>query len=108
MSFVTQIRIGIRKRGDRGEYIGRACYGCPTSPLANPFHIGRDGSREVVIARYETWLRERISAGDRRPLGELRRLLEIARRGPLTLVCWCAPAACHGEVGARVLAELRR
>jgi hypothetical protein len=89
----TQIWIGNKTRGDRGEYVGRP------SPLGNPYVIGRDGDRRAVIARYRQWLRERIAEGDLRVCGELERLARLAReRGQLTLVCWCAPEACHATV----------
>jgi len=37
-----------------GVYIGRP------SLLGNPFQIGRDGTREDVIAKYRVWLWRRI------------------------------------------------
>jgi Domain of unknown function (DUF4326) len=57
------------------------------SPLGNPFTIGRDGSREEVIAKYEAWL-------DEHP--ELLPAI-VGLRG-LDLVCWCSPLACHADV----------
>lgn len=62
-------------------YIGRG------SKWGNPFVIGKDGSREEVIARYRTYLinnEELMSA-----LPELR---------GKDLVCYCAPAAYHGDI----------
>jgi hypothetical protein len=89
----TQIWIGNKTRGDRGEYVGRP------SPLGNPYVIGRDGDRATVIARYRQWLRDCIIAGDPRVSRELERLARLAReRGQLTLVCWCAPQPCHADV----------
>lgn len=63
-------------------YIGRP------SPWGNPFAIGRDGDRDAVMARYMAWLSETPELVDR-----ARR--ELAGKD---LVCWCAPAACHGHV----------
>jgi len=62
-------------------YIGRP------SKWGNPFVIGRDGSRDEVIAKYRAWLlrNDRLMAA----LPELR---------SKDLVCWCAPAPCHGDV----------
>ena len=54
----------------------------------NPFEIGKDGTREEVIAKYREWLRARP------------KLIELARRelkGKI-LLCWCTPLACHGDV----------
>jgi len=86
----------VSKRTHRGngEYIGRP------SPLGNPFVIGRDGDRAQVIDLYEQWLTEIWNAGgSNAQLTELFRLAEIHRdKESLTLVCWCAPARCHGDV----------
>jgi hypothetical protein len=75
-------------------YIGRrAVHGrLPESKWANPFKMGRDGTREEVVVKYEAWLRaqpELIAA-----LPELR---------GKDLACWCAPLACHGDVILRLV-----
>lgn len=78
-----------------GEYIGRP------SPLGNPFPIGDCGSREVVIEQYRKWLSIALAKPGRYPEAnvEFYRLCEKHRRdGRLTLVCWCSPLPCHGDV----------
>lgn len=70
-------------------YIGRANRrrGLQASKWANPFRIGRDGTREEVIAKYREYIirePELLSA-----LPELRGKI---------LACWCRPARCHGDV----------
>jgi hypothetical protein len=63
-------------------YVGRP------SPWGNPFHVGRDGTREEVIAKYRAWLLAN-------PV-----MLQSVRdnlRG-CDLVCWCAPLPCHADV----------
>lgn len=67
-------------------YIGRG------SIWGNPYHIGRDGSREEVIEKYKEYLHKQ------RPelLGMVFEL-----RGK-RLGCYCKPQACHGDY----LAEL--
>jgi hypothetical protein len=74
-------------------YIGRANprYRLAKSKWANPFKLGRDGTRDEVIAKYRAWLLERPELLAQ--LGELRGKV---------LACWCKPERCHGEV----LAEL--
>lgn len=62
-------------------YIGRP------SKWGNPFVIGRDGNRATVIRKYESWLRSKPEL--------IQALPEL--RGK-TLVCWCKPLACHGDV----------
>lgn len=66
-------------------YIGRG------SKWGNPFRIGPDGDRAAVIAKHERWLRGRHDL--------LRALDELRGRH---LICFCAPAACHGDLLLRL------
>ena len=77
------------KRAAYDVYIGRP------SRWGNPFVVGRDGTRAQVIARYEAWLATQPAL-----------LAELASLAGKTLGCWCAPAACHCEVLARLATEL--
>lgn len=63
-------------------YIGRP------SKWGNPFTMGDDGTRDVVVAKYEEWIRTQPQ------------LLEAAKRelAGKDLVCFCAPKKCHGDV----------
>ena len=62
-------------------YIGRG------SKWGNPFVIGEDGNRERVIRRHRFYV-------DRNP----RLIREIKKElKDKDLVCFCAPAACHGD-----------
>src|SRR5690348_583804 len=74
-------------------YIGRANgrKGLKASIWANPYVIGRDGTREQVIEKYRTYLLERPDL--------LARLPELTGK---RLGCWCVPEACHGQVLARL------
>ena len=62
-------------------YIGRP------SKWGNPFVIGKDGTREEVIAKYEQLLLSRSDL--QASLHELQ---------GKDLVCWCAPLPCHGDI----------
>ena len=57
-------------------YIGRG------SPYGNPYIIGKDGTREEVIEKFEKNILPKL---DLRPL--------IGR----DLVCFCKPKPCHGD-----------
>jgi hypothetical protein len=70
---------------DGAIYIGRG------SKWGNPFRIGVDGDRAAVIAKHARWLRDQHHL--------LRALDEL--RGE-SLLCFCAPAACHGDLLLRV------
>ena len=79
------------------DYVGRP------SVLGNPFVIGHDGDRAEVVAKYRRWLWIQMRE-DGPVLHEIDRLAEkfIKQRG-LTLVCWCAPKACHADVIASAI-----
>jgi len=62
-----------------------------TSFWGNPFHVGVDGTRSEVIAKYRAMVLSRPDM--------LARLPEL--RGKV-LGCWCKPRQCHADV----LAEL--
>ena len=66
--------------------------------MGNPFVVGRDGSREEVIAKYRLWLWGRLQEPDSTQERELRRLLAQAVEGELELLCWCHPLHCYAEV----------
>ena len=75
-------RVLNRRETSDGVYIGRP------SKWGNPFVIGRDGSREDVIAKYRLWIKEQP---------ELRAAARRQLRGK-NLICYCAPLPCHGDV----------
>lgn len=86
------ITVASKRDGATGEYIGRP------SILGNPFTIGKDGTRDEVVAKYRRWLNDELQVDVSGVPTELKRLKKLADAGDLTLVCWCAPAACHGDV----------
>ena len=77
-------------------YIGRAMPGKAGSPFANPFKIGKDGTRSEVIAKYEAYLRGRPDL--------LERILELDGK---VLGCWCKPKDCHGDIIVKIIRELK-
>jgi hypothetical protein len=111
MIAVANIRTHGRPRSPWEVYIGRrnVSYGVDESPLANPFDERKYG-REDCIARFTTWFEQamlwRPAQGEvtvwdqRRDIQrEVERLTNLyLEHQELTLVCWCAPLACHGHV----------
>lgn len=65
-------------------YIGRP------GPWGNPYTIGVDGDRNVVIQKYKENLTPELIAKAKKEL-----------KGKI-LGCWCSPKDCHG----RILAEI--
>jgi len=80
------------KRSRYDIYIGRP------GPWGNPFEIGKDGTREEVIQKYETWLTSSPEAA------HLRKKLP-SLHGKI-LGCWCKPHPCHGDVILKLLETL--
>lgn len=70
-------------------YIGRP------SLWGNPFKIGRDGTRDEVIKKFEGWIR-------RQP--HLLNLLPQLRGKKLG--CYCKPKPCHGDILVKLIEEL--
>jgi hypothetical protein len=69
-------------------YIGRG------SKWGNPFVIGKDGTREEVIEKYEKWIRSKPELLN--SLHELRNF---------RLGCFCKPKPCHGDILVKIIEE---
>lgn len=76
------------KREKYDVYIGRP------GKWGNPFSIGKDGTREEVIIKYEEWARNNPKL-----LNDLHELKDK------TLGCWCFPSACHGDILIKLIKE---
>lgn len=78
-------------------YIGRPmpARGLPDEGWGNPFRIDETMSRDDAVAAYDEYVRARPHLVSR-----VQRVL-----AGKTLVCWCAPEACHGDVLARLADE---
>ena len=107
---------GLTFTGISRVYIGRKnqAYKLEQSPLANPFIIGKHGSREQVVESYRRWLWEQVKEGmtgkPNAAWDELKSLQAHAKKlmekydDCLTLTCWCKESElCHGDVIIRCL-----
>lgn len=76
------------KENSQYVYIGRRnkTYGVEQSKWYNPFTIGKDGDRDEVIKKYYVYL---INSELLKNIDELKNK---------TLVCWCKPEKCHGDI----------
>jgi hypothetical protein len=88
---VNGVKVGFNGR----YYIGRANAGKAGSILQNPFHIGKDGTREEVILMFKRYLWNCIKEKNA-VYHELMRLAELEH--DLEFACFCKPHACHGDV----------
>lgn len=62
-------------------YIGRP------SKWGNPFEIGKDGTRQEVIEKYEQYL-----------LNNPKLMNDLSELKGKVLACWCSPKPCHGDI----------
>jgi hypothetical protein len=80
-------------------FIGGRRYPPADSQWANPFKVGRDGTRREVIDKYRIHLTGLLSTEEgSAALEQLR-----GRR----LGCWCAPEPCHGDLLVEALRNRR-
>ena len=99
------IKVENKRSCSNGEYIGR-----PTV-LGNPYtHLkGKTKAQFITASRsdsvqaYRAYAREQYNTNTAFK-NEVHRLAKLyAETGELTLLCWCAPLECHGDVLARVI-----
>jgi hypothetical protein len=86
----------VHKSKPHGIYIGRAYSMMPQSPYHNPFHVGKDGTREEVYLKFAVYW-----------YAEEQRELRAKARAELPfriLGCWCKlrvkSELCHGDIEA--------
>ncbi len=97
--------VHVKRHQGPSVYIGRRYQGLQASPLANRFRLFDESQRQEVIEHYRAWLMNELRT---QPGGkaaqEIERLAAMLRAGDeVTLACWCAPKACHGDVVAEVV-----
>ena len=76
-------------------YIGRSKI-LDVGYFGNPYHIGPDGTREEVIAKYLEYFIERNKNDEEFH----RKILNLKGK---RLGCFCKPDACHGDIIVRYL-----
>jgi len=86
---VAKTRVVHCKREAYDVYIGRP------SMWGNPYQIGRDGTRQEVIEKYEVYLR-----------GSPHLMAALPTLAGKTLGCWCSPKPCHGDALVRLIEEV--
>jgi hypothetical protein len=62
-----------------------------TSNFANPYKIGKDGTREEVITKYKNYITNKLEKD------EILQKELIMMKGK-NLGCWCYPEMCHGNI----------
>ena len=78
--------------GRRGVvFINKNRFPEKSSNFANPYKIGKDGTREEVLEKYKEYIIDKIN-NDHELMRELNSM-----KGK-TLGCWCFPERCHGNI----------
>lgn len=80
------IHVRDQEEGGNYVYIGRP------SIWGNPYIVGMDGTRRQVLEKYRDYILQHKEL--------LARLPELKNK---TLVCWCKPSICHGDVLVEIL-----
>jgi hypothetical protein len=96
-SEIGSIVIVDRHNSREGYYVGRP------SILGNPFSMRTESDREMVIAKYEIWLREQYRNGGNVRNELIRLACQFKENGSLILGCWCSPRRCHAEIIAKAV-----
>ena len=80
------------KKEEFDVYIGRP------SKWGNPYSIGKDGDRELVLVKYRAYLENHPE------------LIKQAREelNGKVLGCWCKPNACHGDILIECITKLKK
>lgn len=82
-------------------FIDKKRYPQIQSIFANPYIIGKDGTREEVIRKYEIYIRNRIKK-------ESFYKQELLKLKDKNLGCWCAPEPCHGNILLKLIGEYNK
>lgn len=72
-------------------FVNKKRYPTSSSIFANPYKIGKDGTREEVIVKYKEYMIGKLE-NDKSLVEQL-----ISLKGK-NLGCWCYPEPCHGNV----------
>ena len=84
MTFVKHVRD--KQRTLEEVYSGRP------SMWGNPYKVGEDGTREEVIEKFKTYALSKPGF-----VSSIKHCLK-----GMTLLCYCKPLACHGDVLAAI------
>jgi hypothetical protein len=81
-------------------FIDKKRFPTESSNFANPFKIGKDGTREDVIDKYKIYITKKLENNT-----ELQSEL-LTLKGK-HLGCWCYPDMCHGNVLIDIINSLQ-
>ena len=97
--------------GRRGiVFINKERFPKQDSIWANPFKIGRDGTRDDVLCKYEKLLRDKLYTNDVNKATDAASTYkeDLLKLDGKILGCWCKPEPCHGDVLLKLIEELKQ
>jgi hypothetical protein len=106
MIIITNRRTGHNQKKAIDEmartfYVGRG------SALGNPFKVGPGQSRELAIAMYRPYIKQKISDNDEWVCSTFKKIVDTLKSGrTVALECYCAPTKCHAEVIAEIAQDM--
>jgi len=74
-------------------FINKQRYPPSSSKWCNPYKIGRDGNRDQILAKYETFICQKLKTNE----------YNLAELHGKTLGCWCHPLPCHGDILCKLI-----
>jgi hypothetical protein len=72
-------------------FINKTRFPQKSSNFANPYKIGKDGTREEILIKYKKYIINKLK--NNKPLRNDLRSLKDKNLG-----CWCCPEMCHGDI----------
>jgi len=84
------------------------------TPWGNPYFMGQDGNREMVIQKHLEWLNKWLI--DREEIIFCYGTIEFSNKWQVehldelvdkTIACWCKPEACHGDNYVKLIKVLK-
>lgn len=85
-------------------YIGRSGKGIE-SHYGNPFKLEREEDRAEILVKYAYWLSTKIQQSTPESAYVPWTIAKLAHK---TLVCFCAPKPCHGDILMNVASILNQ
>ena len=85
------------------NYTGTAFIVDRSTSLGNPFVMFHETERESVIKKFEEVFDKLYE--DKDFAAYFNTILEEARKGDITLLCWCFPKDCHARIIKEKLEE---
>lgn len=77
------------------------------SALGNPYVISPDRDRDYVCDQYEKYFNHNVNVLEiPEMVQQLHQISAAAKRGNISLVCYCAPKRCHCETIKRHIEEM--